>query len=206
MQLSRCNKFLAPSSSLLRFLRAQTENICLSSPPATGSITHPCSQGPLKIFPRSDSGNISVRRLSTTARRYALVESSLLHLDCGWNEPRQTIDVQHHVSCTRLFPRHFRCLRKGRSTQRFASSDAQSIFQKLWNFNRDKPQRRLKPNDLPPLPAFMSDGTTTLGRSAGKASNELKLRCTEFDENGNVTLVNGEFKKSELIAKVSRPR
>lgn len=42
-----------------------------------------------------------------------------------------------------------------------------------------------------------------LGRSlAGKASNELKLRCTEFDENGNVTLVNGEFKKSELIAKV----
>jgi len=43
-----------------------------------------------------------------------------------------------------------------------------------------------------------------LGRSlAGKASNELKLRCTEFDENGNVTLVNGEFKKSELIAKVS---
>jgi hypothetical protein len=28
------------------------------------------------------------------------------------------------------------------------------------------------------------------------------LRCTEFDENGNVTLVNGEFRKSELIAKV----
>ena len=42
-----------------------------------------------------------------------------------------------------------------------------------------------------------------LGRNlSGKASNELKLRCTEFDENGNVTLVNGEFKKSELIAKV----
>ena len=41
-----------------------------------------------------------------------------------------------------------------------------------------------------------------IGRSvAGKASNEMKLRCTEFDENGNVTLVNGEFKKSELIAR-----
>jgi len=37
-----------------------------------------------------------------------------------------------------------------------------------------------------------------------KAANEQKLRCTEFDENGNVVLVNGEFKKSELIAKVCR--
>ena len=35
-----------------------------------------------------------------------------------------------------------------------------------------------------------------------KMGNELRLRCTEFDENGNVTLVNGEFRKSELIAKV----
>lgn len=34
-----------------------------------------------------------------------------------------------------------------------------------------------------------------------KPTNELRLRCTEFDEFGNVTLVNGEFKKSELIAK-----
>lgn len=29
----------------------------------------------------------------------------------------------------------------------------------------------------------------------------MKLRCTEFDANGSVTLVSGEFKKSELIAK-----
>ncbi|OBT54462.1 hypothetical protein VE04_03784 [Pseudogymnoascus sp. 24MN13] len=41
-----------------------------------------------------------------------------------------------------------------------------------------------------------------LGRTmSAKAANEQKLRCTEFDENGNVVLVNGEFKKSELIAK-----
>lgn len=34
-----------------------------------------------------------------------------------------------------------------------------------------------------------------------RATNELKMRCTELDEHGNVTLVSGEFKKSELIAK-----
>lgn len=58
------------------------------------------------------------------------------------------------------------------------------------------------------LNGFLGDATDTtmlnFGRTtvSNKASNELKLRCTEFDENGNVTLVNGEFKKSELIAKV----
>lgn len=51
-----------------------------------------------------------------------------------------------------------------------------------------------------PLSSFL-DESAGLGRIA-KPVNELKLRCTEFDENGRVTLVNGEFKKSELIAKV----
>ncbi|KAF7585977.1 magnesium ion transporter [Aspergillus hancockii] len=47
-----------------------------------------------------------------------------------------------------------------------------------------------------------TEGSLNYGRGlAAKASNELRLRCTEFDLNGDVTLVNGEFRKSELIAK-----
>jgi magnesium transporter len=57
---------------------------------------------------------------------------------------------------------------------------------------------------MPPLASFLDDSASP-GRVA-KASNEPRLRCTEFDEHGNVTLVNGEFKKSELIAKVSADR
>src|ERR1700760_2920786 len=53
---------------------------------------------------------------------------------------------------------------------------------------------------LPPLASFL-DASSSSARSM-KAANEPRLRCTEFNENGNVTLVNGEFKKSELIAKV----
>ncbi|KAF1963197.1 cora-domain-containing protein [Byssothecium circinans] len=34
-----------------------------------------------------------------------------------------------------------------------------------------------------------------------RSANELKMRCTELDEHGHVTMVSGEFKKSELIAK-----
>ncbi|KAI7159833.1 cora-domain-containing protein [Hortaea werneckii] len=62
--------------------------------------------------------------------------------------------------------------------------------------------RNLLQEDLPPLPGFLDDSVGLGGRKI-KPSNELKLRCTEFDENGNVTLVNGEFRKSELIAKYS---
>ncbi|KAJ9663121.1 magnesium ion transporter [Coniosporium apollinis] len=62
-----------------------------------------------------------------------------------------------------------------------------------------KPAASLQPDDLPPLASFLDDNGS-LGRLL-RPANELKLRCTEFDENGNVTLVNGEFKKSELIAK-----
>jgi magnesium transporter len=55
---------------------------------------------------------------------------------------------------------------------------------------------------MPPLQGFLDDSPGMGGRIV-KPSNELKLRCTEFDEHGNVTLVNGEFRKSELIAKYS---
>lgn len=63
----------------------------------------------------------------------------------------------------------------------------------------------LLPTDLPHIPSILDDSIDAhfhLGRSrSSKATDNLKLRCTEFDANGNVTLVNGEFRKSELIAK-----
>ncbi|KAI4163581.1 MAG: hypothetical protein LQ342_002853 [Letrouitia transgressa] len=68
---------------------------------------------------------------------------------------------------------------------------------------RRRAQSTLGADERPPFPGFLDEAAgTALGRSkAGKATNELKLRCTELNENGDVTLVNGEFKKSELIAK-----
>ncbi|KAL6711338.1 magnesium ion transporter [Coniothyrium glycines] len=56
----------------------------------------------------------------------------------------------------------------------------------------------------PPPPDDSVSQTTGFGSSLGRImrpANELKMRCTELDEHGNVTLVSGEFKKSELIAK-----
>jgi magnesium transporter len=77
----------------------------------------------------------------------------------------------------------------------FSSSQKSSWWWSLWR-GTSKPHGR----QLPPLASFL-DASSSSGRST-RAANEPRLRCTEFNENGNVTLVNGEFKKSELIAKV----
>ncbi|KAI8934591.1 magnesium ion transporter [Plenodomus lindquistii] len=70
-----------------------------------------------------------------------------------------------------------------------------------WNPFSSAKTRRLA---APPPPEDSSSSSSGFGSSLGRmtrATNELKMRCTELDEHGNVTLVSGEFKKSELIAK-----
>lgn len=76
-------------------------------------------------------------------------------------------------------------------------------------FRAKKQHAHARPGLLqPPLPPSSPDDSalpssgygSSLGRLA-RTANELKMRCTELDEHGNVTLVSGEFKKSELIAK-----
>ncbi|EMD69046.1 hypothetical protein COCSADRAFT_76438 [Bipolaris sorokiniana ND90Pr] len=74
-----------------------------------------------------------------------------------------------------------------------------------WNiFNSAKMRKLAQLQPPPPPPDDSSSGSSGFGSSLGRImrpTNELKMRCTELDEHGNVTLVSGEFKKSELIAK-----
>lgn len=77
---------------------------------------------------------------------------------------------------------------------------------KAWQLFGGRKQRQ--PNRLQPLSQPLRDvmgdhstGFDVLGRMA-RPANELKMRCTELDQEGNVTMISGEFKKSELIAKV----
>ncbi|KAF1925470.1 cora-domain-containing protein [Didymella exigua CBS 183.55] len=70
-------------------------------------------------------------------------------------------------------------------------------------FSTSRPCSLLQPPVSPSSDDVSAAGSgygNTLGRLA-RSANELKMRCTELDEHGNVTLVSGEFKKSELIAK-----
>lgn len=104
---------------------------------------------------------------------------------------------------------------------RYASSDTTPTRNErpsLWDliFHRSRirdHQVHVNQEHTKPLPdlSFSSTGSYeetsaqlfNLSRALSRSPTgaELKLRCTEFDKNGNVTLVSGEFKKSELIAK-----
>lgn len=70
---------------------------------------------------------------------------------------------------------------------------------------REAIARSKLPPDPPPSSSYdeTSAQLFNLSRSLSRNSTgaDLKLRCTEFDANGSVTLVSGEFRKSELIAK-----
>ncbi len=91
-----------------------------------------------------------------------------------------------------------------RSTVRTFSTTSRNDF---WNpFRLSNYKHRLAELQQRGAPSDdTSSGQQGFNGSLGRImrpANELKMRCTELDEHGNVTLVSGEFKKSELIAKV----
>jgi len=187
----------APSSSLLRFLRFQSEQVCFFTP-SRASI---CQNSQPRRTRASSPGILHglqnpVRHLTTTPCCKATLESSLLNLDF-LRSPSRYGPTNPHGSASVQRPAKIRIITEYANTSRYASTHFRPLLNRLW-----KP--KTKPTNLPPLPSFLDDvGGTSLGRNkAGKAANELKLRCTEFDKEGKVTLMDGEFKKTELIAKV----
>jgi magnesium transporter len=199
----------APSSTLLRFLKSQSENICFFSPnPRPGFIFD--HAGPRCHILRSQivngSSKPSARCLSTTSARCATLEAGFVNLDFLW--PR--------AGSKSLQPKAPQCRSTSRvkkfsyeivlPAHRPASTGWHDWRQKLWGRQKKGP-KPLQPDDLPDSFYPRDDGGDSmfsLGRhiSAKAAAQLSKVRCTELDENGNVVLASGEFKKSELIAKV----
>lgn len=199
----------APSPTLLKFLKSQSENICFFSPnPRPGFIfDHAAPRGPvLRSQILKAASKSSARCLSTTTARRATVEAGFVNLDFLWPQAanksfqpkapqcRSTTRIKK-LSYENLLPAH-----------RAASTGWHDWRQKLWGRQKKGP-RPLQPDDLPDSFYPRDDGGDSmfsLGRhiSAKAAAQLSKVRCTELDENGNVVLASGEFKKSELIAKV----
>ncbi len=193
----------APSSTLLKFLRAQSEGVCFfSSNPRGFVFDHAAPRGaqtkPKSIHAQQPTAS---RRLSTSSSRLATVEAGFLNFDAFWpradpttSQLTQLWSPQTRYSGTKIS--------KLPGAQRYASKRNGPWLRRLWALG-DYRLHGLKHEDLPYGEDVSESSMFTIGRSmSAKGANEPKLRCTEFDENGNVVLVNGEFKKSELIAKV----
>ncbi|KAL4934855.1 hypothetical protein BDV06DRAFT_150905 [Aspergillus oleicola] len=172
-----------PSASLLRFLRAQSESVLFSTNQAS-----------------------ACRRISTKlpacSSRLASLSKPLSRSDRFFSEtnipPRNRTPRCDTSLVPSSYTTAFQPLVRPPQCRNFSSTRSRSILKRFWDFKRKKPA----PENRGPSLLDDTDGGLSLARAlAAKASNELRLRCTEFDINGNVTLMNGEFKKSELIAK-----
>ena len=203
MRLCPGRNAVVPSSSLLRFLRFQAEELCFFTPSCVAASSFPGTQ-------KTGSNTLSVRLrrpnnprfLTTTCRKQATIESSLFSLDL-LRPSRHGLPPFSSSASSHRIDRHDLSQEKPALT-RLRSTDARPLLSNFWKHKERKEKPRLKSTDLPPLPSFLDDyGGASIGRNKSvKAANELKLRCTEFDKDGKVTLMDGEFKKTELIAKV----
>ncbi|KAK3113766.1 magnesium ion transporter [Teratosphaeriaceae sp. CCFEE 6253] len=134
----------------------------------------------------------------------------------------QSTATAHHATSTRLsrtccafstlpasraaptsrHPRFAEFDRQAPQTRNLATSPVRSA---LWGRGRQPAKqaaaRPLLHDDLPPLQGFLDDHAGLNGGRVVKPGYDLRLRCTEYDEHGKITLVDTEFKKSELIAK-----
>ena len=187
------------SVSVLHVLRSQSEPAC-SFTPSTRAIacpTSPCRGA--EVAQRTVARVLpSLRRhIATSSPRQASVESSFLNLD--FLRPYSERGPSRAYALASRSPQGpFGLPGEARNASRYASTDSQPLWKRPWNWKLRKGKEALK------TPSFLDDvSNTSFGRrKIIKGANELRLRCTEFDENGNVTFMDGEFKKSELIAKV----
>jgi len=165
----------APSASLLRFLRSQSG---FSATPST------CAY-PKRLASRDKGFSTASPKLSGWTRLTAPGSA--------------TLDTTRATVSPPLVPTQLKF-------SRHASTKSRPFLRRLFDLKRNKASDHK--NQGPAGPGLMDEGTEgmfNIGRSlSAKASNELRIRCTEFDINGDVTLVNGEFRKQELIAKVSK--
>lgn len=200
MKLMPLHKIAAPSPSVLSFLRAQVRH-AFDSPTAQCPTLkrQRCTYGTVGRIPRgSDLGIKDGKDVAT--RRY-LVSSELPALQRSSPGSRTA-----HVHLAALRP----CLAAPNASGRhkvnpsgyhsFSSISANRVWQ-LFGGRKGREPAGLQPPQPYKDPTDAPTGFDSLGRMT-RAANELKMRCTELDEQGNVTMVSGEFKKSELIAKV----
>jgi magnesium transporter len=174
---------VVPSTDVLRFLQHQTETIFPCSSSSISTLRAPCR-----------------RHLSTSSPKCAKHQQTFI--DDLWPRHR---DAHAALPAPRGPPpspprsRHAsNATQQGwlRRIFRHQQAAAQAAKQASKNAQHSVPFENQSYEDTS---AQLFNLSRALSRNPSGA--DLKLRCTEFDSNGSVTLVAGEFKKSELIAK-----
>ncbi|KAF1939155.1 cora-domain-containing protein [Clathrospora elynae] len=201
MKTTLLQKVAAPSPSVLSFLRAQVKNVFESPIAHCGQVNGQRRGYGTNKKIRWSSGGISQQRSRYSLQSRGGLEGSTFAASQCLLEQRTSQPALSNSLVIRNMPQTL-VQQAGSPLQRAFSTTRPN---NAWNmFNAAKMRRlaQLQAPDSPPDDG--SPGAAGFGSSLGRImrpTNELKMRCTELDEHGNVTLVSGEFKKSELIAK-----
>lgn len=199
----------APSISLLRFLRSQSESVFFFTPnPTSGSESTWHSSRPRHAsVDRSASNWLHLNPAPCRAQ----LEASLFAFLSPTSSRKSTKSLSRARRPISLPLADVKVVAPNRFL-RSASTKSRGWLRRLLDLRRVGEaikDRNADVQSYPPSPyasTFADEGAEgnlfNLGRTLATKVNEPRLRCTEFDENGNVTLVNGEYRKSELIAKV----
>ncbi|KAI1460032.1 cora-domain-containing protein [Annulohypoxylon moriforme] len=193
---------LVPSPRLLRFLRLQSESLSFFN--WNHDSTTNFGQAGRRIL-------CAARRYQKSSPRidYAMDFSQNTSLQAGmldFDSLIQTRGNRASRSVRQRNPPYFlpNIGLRYSSSNRPPTKCQQTWRDKLWGFGTRKKGKPLEPDDLPNDADRGPDNNSmfnTRRQLSQKAALEPRLRCTEVDENGDVILVDGEFKKSELIAR-----
>ncbi|KAM7186594.1 hypothetical protein V8F33_011734 [Rhypophila sp. PSN 637] len=203
-------KLTAPSRNLLRFLRAQSEGVAFFAPSRGADCIIGRCVNPATTQQRRNAGTASGRpkpsttiskpRTITVTRNYGSLTIGPGVLDA---DVVLTKSVRKQCLTTRA-PTHI----PSGGARRYKSSEANTPCEK------EGPKWRewlFGPGAKGGLGVKEKDDILSMEEQAGsifprraltaKAALDPRLRCTEVDGNGDVIMVDGELKKSELIAK-----
>ncbi|KAI1434815.1 cora-domain-containing protein [Xylaria sp. CBS 124048] len=182
---------LVPSIRLLRFLRRQTNDLNFFS--SSRHAVPSCSAVSI--------GQAARRHQSATRYPSFPLQAAILDFQSFFpvRNPRTSKIKRCSPSLSVLTSRA-----QHTSSQRPSKPRRPAWREWLSGFGTRRPSRPLEPDDLPEVDREGTSNNSMFNsrrQLSKKAASEPRLRCTEVDEVGNVILVDGEFKKSELIAK-----
>lgn len=192
--MSQALRSPVPSNTLLRFLRAQSQDL--------PSIYQRCGspKAPQTPVPRARCASTLAKRHRPAAQSAAAPAGDIFARQ--WCPLRRRGAPSPKAGCASFTTttRRPNGYYNGDSSQ---GEERQLTWQeKLWGMAARRGGKPLKPDDLPGRDDdLMFSPRRTM---SAKAALEPRVRCTEVDEHGETTITDGEFKKTELIAKVSR--
>lgn len=199
-----------PSLGLLRFLRSQTENLAFFSPShGPAAALGPASRGVLCAAAARKP--LRASRSAAAADHPVCLQASLFDLERLL--PTRTPPAAPPPTRRLRRPQPFAApaalaAPRWSSTDRAAPPGPAGWEKRPWGRSggtRKTHDSALKPDDLPESDGDGENNSMFNKRRqlSAKAALEPRLRCTEVDEHGDAVLVDGEFKKSELVARVS---